>query len=88
MQICTDFTAAYSDITCGSVGTDEGWTTCIVRSQKGAELLEKAKEKGYIEVNDKVDLETVKRTAGFKGKKRAQVLEERKEGKKYIPDYS
>lgn len=87
-DICRDFTATLSDLTCGSIGTDEGWTTVIVRSQRGMDLLNKAKEKGYIEVTDKVALEDVKKTGGFKKKKREKILEERIQKGLYNPVYS
>ncbi|HDH28915.1 MAG TPA: coenzyme F420 hydrogenase subunit beta [Euryarchaeota archaeon] len=87
-EICRDFTATFSDITCGSIGSDDGWTTVIVRSQLGMDLLNAAKEKGYIEISNKVDLEAVKKTGGFKGKKRAKVLSEREKEGKFVPDYS
>ncbi|RMF90120.1 MAG: hypothetical protein D6733_04645, partial [Methanobacteriota archaeon] len=86
--ICRDFTATFSDLTCGSIGTEPGWTTVIVRSQRGLDLLEKAREKGYIEVKDKVDLEDVKKTGGFKKKKRDKTLEEREKKGLFNPDYS
>jgi coenzyme F420 hydrogenase subunit beta len=87
-DICRDFTATFSDLTCGSIGSESGWTTVIVRSQRGLDLLEKAKEKGYIEVSSKVDLEEVKKTGGFKKKKREKTLEERKKEGLFNPDYS
>jgi coenzyme F420-reducing hydrogenase beta subunit/Na+-translocating ferredoxin:NAD+ oxidoreductase RnfD subunit len=37
---CPDFTAKYSDISIGSVGSDEGISTVIVRSDVGEKLLE------------------------------------------------
>jgi coenzyme F420-reducing hydrogenase beta subunit/Na+-translocating ferredoxin:NAD+ oxidoreductase RnfD subunit len=37
---CPDFTAKYSDISIGSVGSDEGKSTVIVRSDVGEKLLE------------------------------------------------
>jgi coenzyme F420 hydrogenase subunit beta len=86
--ICRDFTATFSDITCGSIGTDPGWTTVIARSQRGLDLLESAEKKGYIEVSNKVDLEEVKKTAGFKKKKRDKTLDERKTEGLFNPDYS
>ncbi len=86
--ICRDFTATFSDIACGSIGSDDGWTTVIVRSQRGIDLLEKAEKKGYIEVTDKVDLEEVKKTGGFKKKKRDKALEERQKEGLFNPDYS
>jgi coenzyme F420-reducing hydrogenase beta subunit/Na+-translocating ferredoxin:NAD+ oxidoreductase RnfD subunit len=39
--ICPDFTAQYSDISVGSVGSDDGYSTVIVRSDVGKKLLEK-----------------------------------------------
>jgi coenzyme F420-reducing hydrogenase beta subunit/Na+-translocating ferredoxin:NAD+ oxidoreductase RnfD subunit len=38
---CPDFTAKYADISVGSVGSDEGYSTVIVRSDVGEKLLEK-----------------------------------------------
>jgi coenzyme F420 hydrogenase subunit beta len=39
--ICPDFTAIYSDISVGSVGSEDGYSTVIVRSDVGEKLLEK-----------------------------------------------
>ena len=36
---CTDFTAKYSDISVGSVGSADGYSTVIVRSDVGKDLL-------------------------------------------------
>ena len=38
--ICPDFPAKYSDISVGSVGSDEGYSTVIVRSDVGEKLFE------------------------------------------------
>ena len=38
--ICPDFTSKYADISVGSVGSEDGRTTVIVRSDVGAKLLE------------------------------------------------
>jgi coenzyme F420 hydrogenase subunit beta len=38
---CPDFTAIYSDISVGSVGSANGYSTVIVRSDIGEKLLEK-----------------------------------------------
>jgi coenzyme F420-reducing hydrogenase beta subunit/Na+-translocating ferredoxin:NAD+ oxidoreductase RnfD subunit len=38
---CDDFTAKYSDISVGSVGSDDGYSTVIVRSDVGEKLLER-----------------------------------------------
>ncbi|MCD6203958.1 MAG: Coenzyme F420 hydrogenase/dehydrogenase, beta subunit C-terminal domain, partial [Methanophagales archaeon] len=37
---CTDFVSRLADISIGSVGSPDGYSTVIVRSKKGRELLE------------------------------------------------
>lgn len=48
-QICMDFTSEQSDVSVGSVGSPEGWSTLIIRTSKGLELIEAAKKDKYIE---------------------------------------
>lgn len=48
-NICMDFTSELSDISVGSVGSEEGWSTVIVRSDKGLELIKNAEDDKYIE---------------------------------------
>ena len=48
-NICMDFTSELSDISVGSVGSPEGWSTVIIRTDKGLELLENAEKDKYIE---------------------------------------
>ncbi len=48
-QICLDFSSELADVSVGSVGTPKGWSTIIIRTQKGADLVEGAVAKGYIE---------------------------------------
>ncbi len=48
-KICHDFTARLADISVGGVGTPEGWTTIIVRNEKGKKIIEEAEQEGYIE---------------------------------------
>lgn len=47
-NICMDFTSELSDVSVGSVGSPEGWSTVIVRSDKGLNLLKDAEENNYI----------------------------------------
>ena len=47
---CTDMTAEFADISVGAAEGIEGWNTVLVRSEKGAELLGKAKRKKVLEV--------------------------------------
>jgi coenzyme F420 hydrogenase subunit beta len=51
-QICLDFSAELADVSVGAVGTPKGWSTIIVRTKKGEEIVEGAREKGYIDVKD------------------------------------
>jgi coenzyme F420 hydrogenase subunit beta len=45
---CTDFTSKYADISVGSVGSPEGWSTVIVRTELGREVYMRALSDGYI----------------------------------------
>ncbi len=51
-QICLDFSAELADVSVGAVGTPKGWSTVIVRTKKGADLVEGAVAKGYLEAKD------------------------------------
>ncbi|MFQ5975010.1 MAG: Coenzyme F420 hydrogenase/dehydrogenase, beta subunit C-terminal domain [Candidatus Hydrothermarchaeales archaeon] len=86
--LCTNFTSFFSDISVGSVGSDDGWSTVIIRSERGEELFNKAVEGGYIEVKDKVDLEQVKKNTNLKQKKLEATSKKRKEEGKIIPNYA
>jgi coenzyme F420 hydrogenase subunit beta len=87
-HLCTNFTSELADISVGSVGTDDGWSTVVVRSDRGLELLEKALDGGYVETKDAVDLSQIKRNAELKeGMKKSAVEKREKEGF-YVPDYT
>jgi coenzyme F420 hydrogenase subunit beta len=86
-MLCTNFTAEYADLSCGSVGSDAGWSTVIVRSDKGEALLAKAEELGYVEVSDKIALEFVTKGQELKVKMRSGASKKREEEGKYIPEY-
>ena len=51
-HICTDYTSDTADISVGSVGSPSGYSTVIVRSKKGRQIIEEAIEKGYITVDE------------------------------------
>jgi len=46
---CLDMTSEFADISVGSVEGIEGWNTVIVRTDTGAELISRARQKGTIE---------------------------------------
>ena len=48
---CTDFTSELADISVGMVGSQDGYSTVIVRSQKGADLYSLLKNRNIISVD-------------------------------------
>lgn len=48
-QVCMDYTSELADLSVGSVGSDPGWSTIIIRTEKGLKALSKAENEGYIE---------------------------------------
>ncbi|MHA1833221.1 MAG: Coenzyme F420 hydrogenase/dehydrogenase, beta subunit C-terminal domain [Candidatus Baldrarchaeia archaeon] len=53
---CPDLTAEFADISVGSIGSPAGWSTVLVRTDKGEELLNAAIKKDYLEVKDLKDV--------------------------------
>jgi coenzyme F420 hydrogenase subunit beta len=47
--ICPDMTSEWSDVSVGMFEGRPGWNTLIVRSEEGANLIEKACEAGYLQ---------------------------------------
>ncbi|MDL5502494.1 MAG: Coenzyme F420 hydrogenase/dehydrogenase, beta subunit C-terminal domain, partial [Candidatus Methanoperedens sp.] len=48
--VCTDLTAEKSDLSFGSVGSNEGYTTVLARTGLGLELFQNAADRGYIRI--------------------------------------
>ncbi len=67
-SVCRDFSAELADISVGAAGSADGWSTVIVRTERGEELFKGAHESGYIEVEDIKDtgLELVRKLAANK----------------------
>lgn len=47
---CKDFTSEFADISVGNVGSPDGWSTVLVRTERGEAALAAAREAGLIEV--------------------------------------
>ena len=48
-NICVELTSETSDISIGSIGSDSGWSTLIIRTEKGEEIINGALNQKYIE---------------------------------------
>lgn len=62
-RICTDLSAADSDISAGSVGSPKGYTTLIIRNSTGLGFFENAVKAGFIEVSDDTDISRIRALA-------------------------
>ncbi len=49
---CVDLTNELADISCGSIGSGPGWSTVVVRSEKGEKLYNAALQENYFQVRD------------------------------------
>jgi dihydroorotate dehydrogenase electron transfer subunit len=47
---CSDYTASFADLSVGKFGSNEGWNTLILRTERGKELVDLAVELGIIEM--------------------------------------
>ena len=56
---CIDYVAELADISIGAVGSEDGWTTVIVRSELGQKIYDSAVKAKAIE---SVPIDTVKKT--------------------------
>ncbi|MFX0091381.1 MAG: FAD-dependent oxidoreductase [Candidatus Hodarchaeota archaeon] len=81
---CQDFPAIYSDITAGEVGSKRGFTTVVVWTDKGKEIVDKAIEDGLF-VQGEVDEEELKKAIKIKSKR--ELLDFEKPARKAILDY-
>jgi coenzyme F420 hydrogenase subunit beta len=50
--ICPDMTSELADVSVGMFEGRSGWNTLILRSDKGVELIERARKEGFIETDD------------------------------------
>ncbi|WP_296792310.1 Coenzyme F420 hydrogenase/dehydrogenase, beta subunit C-terminal domain [uncultured Methanobrevibacter sp.] len=78
-NVCVELTSETSDISIGSIGSDNGWSTLIVRTRKGQEIIDGAIEDKFIEANELSDsnFELLTRIAGSKISKNLEYVERR-----------
>jgi dihydroorotate dehydrogenase electron transfer subunit len=47
---CSDYTASFADISIGNFGSEQGWDTFIIRTERGKEIFESAVEQNIFEI--------------------------------------
>jgi len=55
-NICPDYTAELADVSTGSVGSPDGWSTVLKRTDAGASIFDQAVEAGIIETKNMDDV--------------------------------
>jgi NADPH-dependent glutamate synthase beta subunit-like oxidoreductase len=81
---CQDFPAIYSDLTAGDVGSKKGYTTVVVWTERGKELVDKAIEKGLFEQGE-VNNEELETAINLKSKRELMTFE--KTPRQQVLDY-
>ena len=78
-NICVELTSETSDISIGSIGSDDGWSTIIIRTEKGEEIVNGAIEQRFIESKELTEpqFELLNRIAESKINKNLEVIEKR-----------
>ncbi len=80
---CQDFPAIYSDLTAGEVGSQKGYTTVVVWTDRGKEIVETAIESGLfeegevneVELNKAINLKSKRELLTFEKTPRQQILD-------------
>jgi coenzyme F420 hydrogenase subunit beta len=80
-QICMDFTSELADISVGSVGSPDGCSTIIVRTEKGLQLLKDAEKDNFIKTKPLPDsgLKIIERLANKKKKENKEEIIKREQ---------
>ncbi|MFW9781593.1 MAG: FAD-dependent oxidoreductase [Candidatus Heimdallarchaeota archaeon] len=81
---CQDFPAIYSDLTAGEIGSQKGYTTVVVWTERGKELVEQAIQKGLFE-QGKVNEQELKTAINLKSKRELMIF--KKTPRQYVLDY-
>jgi len=66
---CTDFSSVFADVSTGNIGTDEGYTTLVIRNNSGKALVSNAVELGNIILSGDVDESAIEKAERRKKKR-------------------
>lgn len=58
---CDDYSAELADISVGSEGTKEGWSSVILRTEKGGKVFSELEAKGYVRTKERDNSAIIKR---------------------------
>jgi len=70
--VCDDYTNELADISVGSDGSEDGWSTVIVRTEIGEEIFSGLENSGYINIKPIDDFDYIKEVSVRKGTKAAE----------------
>ncbi len=78
---CYDFAAEFADLSVGSIGSEDGWSTVIVRSDAGKDVVKRAEEAGLIETRPFTaeQVAEVRKLAAFKKRENWKRISEKAE---------
>ena len=78
-NICVELTSETSDISIGSIGSEDGWSTLIIRTKKGEDIVNGAIEQKFIEAKElgEAQFELLNRIAESKISKNLETIERR-----------
>ena len=80
-KMCRDFDAEMADVSVGCVGSPDGYSTVIIRTEKGEEI------KNAVELKEGVDLDAIEKLRELKLNRFKKELERRKENNEKISFY-
>ncbi|MBC7096930.1 MAG: Coenzyme F420 hydrogenase/dehydrogenase, beta subunit C-terminal domain, partial [Methanobacteriales archaeon] len=82
-KLCNDYVAELADVSTGSVGTPDGWSTVFLRTDTGESIFKDALEAGLFETKPieevKPGLGMLEKLASQKKEKAEKTVAERKE---------
>ncbi|MBN1455786.1 MAG: Coenzyme F420 hydrogenase/dehydrogenase, beta subunit C-terminal domain [Methanomicrobia archaeon] len=78
---CYDFASEFADLSVGSIGSEDGWSTVIARSDMGKDVLDRAEAAGFIETKRSTpeQVAEVRKLAAFKKRENWKRISEKAE---------
>lgn len=80
-KVCRDFASDLADVSVGSVGSPEGYSTVVIRTNKGADI------KDAFELNEDVDIKSIEKLENFKLKRFRKTIEDKFNNEDFISYY-